>query len=96
MGCCDVLEGCGGTLLAQSSVADFTAQVLRLLRDPELRQLLSERARGDVLHWSIERTTAKLVAYYASLVEENVSASGPLAGAAVALDKVLGTDVSEQ
>ena len=95
-GSCDVLKGCGGTLLAQSNVADFTAQALRLLRDPELRRFLSEQARTDVLHWSIEHTTAKLVAYYASLIEDSESAGGPLADAAVALGKVLGPDVSEQ
>jgi glycosyltransferase involved in cell wall biosynthesis len=78
LGAQDMLKDCGGALLVPNDVADFAAQTLRLLCDPKLRRVLGENARMDASHWSIEQTTADLVAYYASLIEGGDSPATPL------------------
>lgn len=78
LGTSDVLKDCGGAVLAEDNVADFTAKTLGVLNDRELRLALRARARADAARWSIEPTTSTLVGYYAMLTGRGSSTSVPV------------------
>jgi len=48
-------------------VAQFAAQVRRVLDDPELRQRLGEEGRAYARQWTAEGPTQKLLAFYEEL-----------------------------
>lgn len=79
LGTYDVLKDCAGAVLAEPRVADFTASVLKLLNDRELRLQLGSRARLDAARWSIESTTCALIGYYEALLGSAAPARLPVA-----------------
>lgn len=56
-----------GALVAQDDLADFTAQVRRLLDDAALRQQLSREGRLYARRWAAEGPTQTLLAFYQDL-----------------------------
>lgn len=78
LGTSDVLKDCGGAVLAEDNVDDFTAKTLGVLNNRELRLALGARARADAARWSIEPTTSTLVGYYAMLTGRGSSITVPV------------------
>jgi 1,2-diacylglycerol 3-alpha-glucosyltransferase len=68
MGTANVLEGMQGALIAPEDVAGFSTLVAAVLKDPVLRQSLSQYALGDAKAWSSYAMTIRLVDYYERLV----------------------------
>jgi len=58
----------GGGLLSTSDAEAFAAQVLRLLREPELRRELAAKGRTGAEEFTSDKCAAKVRALYASLV----------------------------
>jgi len=56
--------------VAESTAAEFTARVLDLLEDPELRRRKSLEAKIHARSWSIEELTKKLLVFYKSAVKD--------------------------
>jgi glycosyltransferase involved in cell wall biosynthesis len=67
MGTCDILEARQGALVAEEDVADFAAQVRRLLDDAPLRRRLGEEGRTYARQWAAEGPVLALVAFYQDL-----------------------------
>ncbi|MCO6413256.1 MAG: glycosyltransferase [Thiogranum sp.] len=83
LGTYDVLKDCAGAVLAEPRVADFTASVLRLLDNRDLRLQLGSRGRLDAARWSVESTSCALVGYYEALLGSGTPASLPVAETAI-------------
>jgi 1,2-diacylglycerol 3-alpha-glucosyltransferase len=64
MGTREVLAGGRGCLIAEDDEADFAAQVVRLLGDPQLRQRLSDEARDYAREWSAAALAKRLLDFY--------------------------------
>jgi glycosyltransferase involved in cell wall biosynthesis len=67
MGTCDILAARRGALVAEEDVAQFAAQVRRVLDDPELRQRLSAEGRDYARQWTAEGPAQALLAFYEDL-----------------------------
>jgi glycosyltransferase involved in cell wall biosynthesis len=65
-----VMGGDNGGFMVDNNAAQFTARVLELLEDPELRRRKSEEARAHARSWSIEELTRKLVTIYESTIQD--------------------------
>ncbi|HRD66420.1 MAG TPA: glycosyltransferase [Candidatus Competibacter sp.] len=68
MGTRDILAAGQGALVAEENVANFAAQVRRLLDDTELRQRLGEEGRNYARQWAAEGPAQTLLAFYAELL----------------------------
>ncbi len=65
MGTRDIVGPGRGALVAREDVEDFAAKVVRLMRDPALRERLSAEAREYAGTWSAQATAARMQdAYY--------------------------------
>jgi len=70
MGTKDILEPGKGCLVAEEDEADFSAKVLRVLRDPETRKSLRQEARSYALgEWSARTMAERMVQLYESLLQ---------------------------
>jgi glycosyltransferase involved in cell wall biosynthesis len=68
MGTKAVLEGARGAVVVREDVAEFSAAVVRVLRDPQLQASLSrEGVQFVAQNWSSERMSARLLALYKDL-----------------------------
>jgi glycosyltransferase involved in cell wall biosynthesis len=65
-----------GNCRAESTTGEFTARVLDLLEDPELRRRKSLEAKTHARSWSIEELTKKLVFIYESTVKAYIDDYG--------------------
>jgi 1,2-diacylglycerol 3-alpha-glucosyltransferase len=68
MGTRDILAAGKGGLVAEASVADFSAKILRLLGDPQLRERLGAEARRHAAGWSAETMAQRLADFYREVV----------------------------
>lgn len=68
MGTANVLDGMRGALVAPEDVVGFSTLVASVLKDPALRQSLSQQALGDARAWSSSAMTNRLVEYYERLI----------------------------
>ena len=68
MGTRDILAAGKGALVAEPSVPDFAANVLRLLGDPPLRERLGAEARLHAAGWSAESMAQRLVEFYQQVI----------------------------
>jgi len=64
-----VMGGDNGGFMVKNSANEFTARVLALLEDPDLRSRKSEEARLHARSWSIEELTRKLIGIYKATAE---------------------------
>ncbi len=64
MGTREVLAQGRGCLIAEDDEAHFTAQVLRLLKDPGLRRHLGAEARTYAQEWSAPTLTGRMLDFY--------------------------------
>ncbi|MDG4553790.1 MAG: glycosyltransferase [Candidatus Competibacter sp.] len=64
MGTRDILEAGKGALVAAEEVADFAAQVRRLLDDAALRRRLGQEGREYARHWAADGPAQALLAFY--------------------------------
>ncbi len=76
MGTRDILSPGRGCLTPEDNVADFAAAMVRVLRDPVLRNSLSQEARDYALEWADDRIATKLAELYQRILQ---AAGGPLA-----------------
>ena len=60
----DILAAGKGALICNESVEEFTAAVIRLLRDRPLRERLSQEAKDYVKTWSAPSMNEKLLHFY--------------------------------
>lgn len=74
MGTRDVVGPGRGALVAEDNVADFTAKVLTVLRDPELRQRLSAEGREYVKSWSAKACALRLLELYQLALRQHKAA----------------------
>lgn len=68
MGTITVMGGDNGGFMVKNDPAEFTARVLELLADPELRQKKSIEAKAHARSWSIDELTKELLNIYKSAV----------------------------
>jgi 1,2-diacylglycerol 3-alpha-glucosyltransferase len=72
----DILKGTCGALVAEDDIGDFTAKVITLLRDSDLRRRLGEEGRVYAATWSATALAQKMERFYAGLVrQQNRSAA---------------------
>jgi glycosyltransferase involved in cell wall biosynthesis len=71
-----VMNGDNGGFMVKNNERDFTARVLELLEDPELRHRKSDEAREHAKAWSIDELTKKLAAFYESTINAYVEEYG--------------------
>ncbi len=67
MGTRDILTAGKGALVAEEEVADFAAQVRRLLDDAVLRNRLGQEGREYARHWAADGPAQTLLAFYAQI-----------------------------
>lgn len=67
MGTTDVLKARRGALCPRDEVADFAAQAVALLRDPERRQRLGEEGRAFAQEWSASAMAERVLDTYAEV-----------------------------
>ncbi|MDA8019580.1 MAG: glycosyltransferase [Thermoanaerobaculia bacterium] len=73
MGTKDILEPGKGCLVAEEDEGDFSAKVLRVLRDPETRNALRREARDYALgEWCARTMAQRMVSLYESLIQQRV------------------------
>ena len=70
MGTIDILQAGRGALVAEPSVTDFTAKVLRLLQDPVLRLKLGKEGRQYAQEWSALRMAERLADFYVNRINQ--------------------------
>jgi 1,2-diacylglycerol 3-alpha-glucosyltransferase len=70
MGTRDIVGPGKGALVASEDVEDFAGKVVRLLRDPALREHLSAEAREYAGAWSAEATAARMLDAYFRLTDD--------------------------
>jgi len=68
MGTRDILAAGKGALVAEASVPEFSARVIRLLGDPRLRERLGAEARRHAAGWSAEAMACRLVEFYRQVI----------------------------
>lgn len=69
MGTRDILDAGKGALVAEEDLEDFSAKVLRLLRDPVLRARLAAEAAAYVRsQWSARAQARRLVGFYQDVI----------------------------
>lgn len=80
MGAKDVLKPGQGVLIADNDVADFSAKVVRLLRDKAMAAQLGELGRDYAGTWSATALAEKMTEFYRGVIERHceVSAAGSL------------------
>jgi 1,2-diacylglycerol 3-alpha-glucosyltransferase len=86
MGTREVLHDGRGALVAEEDKSDFAAKVVRLLRDPALKEALGRRARSHAQEWSAPALTARLQDLYQGLCRacaEDEQAQAPADATAV-------------
>ncbi|MDR0496442.1 MAG: glycosyltransferase [Treponema sp.] len=69
MGTLMVMGGDNGGFMVKNDVDEFTARVLDLLEDPELKRRKSNEAKTHARSWSIGELTKKLAAIYETTIE---------------------------
>ena len=70
----DIVEtGINGILAPEEDVAVFTAKMVKLVTDCEMRQKMSEQARIAARNYDIQRTTKLLLDHYQQLVSSTYS-----------------------
>jgi len=80
MGTADVMNGDNGGFMVADDVEQFTARVLGLLGDKELRAAKSAEARAYAQDWTVEGMTHKLLRIYEWAAASRVpGGTGPLA-----------------
>lgn len=67
MGTRDILAARRGALVAEEDVADFAAQIRRVLDDAELRRRLGEEGRAYARQWAAAGPAQALLAFYRDL-----------------------------
>ena len=70
LGTLTVMGGDNGGFMVKNDRAEFTARVLELLENPQLRESKSNEAKLYACSWSIEELTKKLVGIYQSTIED--------------------------
>jgi glycosyltransferase involved in cell wall biosynthesis len=80
MGTRDILLAGRGALIAEEDEAHFAGQVLRLLRDPDLRRRLSSEAREYARSWSDEACAQRLVDFYERVIAAPAAGLVPASG----------------
>lgn len=79
MGTREVLRDSEGCLIARHDEAHFAKQCLRLLREPELRAQLAERARSYARGWSAPVLAERMLDFYAgTLLRDETDRQVPL------------------
>jgi len=76
LGTAEILAPRRGALVAADDVADFAAQVLRLLNDPALRRTLSRDAQDHAQTWSAPALAGELESLYRDVSQAAVSQGG--------------------
>jgi 1,2-diacylglycerol 3-alpha-glucosyltransferase len=71
MGTADVLKDAKGAIVVPEDASVFAAAVVRVLRDPDLRQRLSDAAPSDAEAWSARAMAERLATLYGSLWTKN-------------------------
>lgn len=69
-GVADTIQDGVSGLLTDRDLVSFSEGLRRVLTDTQLRALLAEGARRTSAHYSIERTTARIVELYAQLISD--------------------------
>ncbi|MBF0255803.1 MAG: glycosyltransferase [Gammaproteobacteria bacterium] len=70
MGTRDILDAGQGALVAEEDVTDFSAKLVRLLRDQELAQRLSAEGKAYAQQWSAGRMAERMLDYYAEIIRQ--------------------------
>ncbi len=70
MGATEVLTIESGAAIVEGGADAFSEQVLTLLRDGERRAALAEKGKHYARTWSTQETTARLVDFYQSIIDE--------------------------
>ena len=70
LGTRDILAARRGALIAEPEVGDFSAKVIRLLRQPGLRQRLSIEARDYARDWNNNIMGRRMADFYRRIVEQ--------------------------
>jgi 1,2-diacylglycerol 3-alpha-glucosyltransferase len=68
MGTRDLLDAGRGALVAEEDASDFSAKVVRLLRDRGLRERLSAEGRECAQDWSARRMAAHMAEFYQEVI----------------------------
>jgi 1,2-diacylglycerol 3-alpha-glucosyltransferase len=68
-----VEDGITGLLVKEEDLAAFTAKLVRLISEPELRKQMGMRAREAAKNFSIERTSENMLNLYQKVIEEKKS-----------------------
>jgi glycosyltransferase involved in cell wall biosynthesis len=66
-----IQDGKTGFIIKEVDIAAFTAKMVRLITDHELRQQMSDQARVASNEYAIERTTEIMLGHYRELVEKS-------------------------
>ena len=69
MGTASIMADGRGGLVAEEDACHFASQCLRLLRDPQLRQQLSEQARSKAREWSAAAMAERMLELYRHLAD---------------------------
>ncbi|HLE15724.1 MAG TPA: glycosyltransferase [Anaerolineales bacterium] len=87
----DIVEhGVTGLIAPDQDLAVFTAGMVRLVTDPQLRNRMSEQARAAATNYAIERTTQLILEKYQQLIEKKVGKKqGLRTRLTLVVDKVL-------
>lgn len=75
MGTREVLQHESGCLIAEDDEAQFAAQCIRVLKEPDLRAALSESARTHVRRWSAPVLADRMLEFYAGTLQRAAMAS---------------------
>ncbi|KOR27385.1 glycosyl transferase family 1, partial [Achromatium sp. WMS1] len=71
MGTKEVLRDGEGALIAIENVTDFATKVISVLKDPQLRQNMRDKARTYAKTWSVPHLTKRLLSYYRQIKSIN-------------------------
>jgi len=76
LGTLQVMGGDNGGFMVKDNAGEFTARVLDLLGDPELRRRKSMEAKMHARSWSIEELTKRLVVFYETTINSYIEDYG--------------------
>ena len=77
MGTKDILINGKGALIAKEEVNDFTDKILKIIKDPQLKEILSEEGCEYTKAWQPEIMAERMMSLYESLLVNNTCLSKP-------------------
>ncbi len=77
MGTKDILTNGTGALVAKEELNDFCDKILKIIKDPKLKEILGNEGRGYAQTWLPEEMALRMIELYENLLENNTCLSEP-------------------